>query len=126
MGGITVEVVLYGPLARYGGDPENAVFASRKIELPRNSRLRDVLRFVGLPSHERGVTFINGRLSAMPGLQPDVDRPLAEGDRIAFFHLKSMWPFQYRHGAVLDPALERAMDRPFHARADAPDSSQHR
>ena len=126
MGGISVEVLLYGPLARYGGDPENAVCASRKIELPGDSRLRDVLEVVGLPGEERGVTFINGHLSAMPGLQPDLDRPLAEGDRVAFFHLKSMWPFQYRHGAALDPALEQAMDRPFHARADAPDGSQHR
>jgi len=126
VGGITVEVLLYGPLARYGGDPENAVFDSRKIELPRVSCLRDVLEIVGLPGEERGVTFINGRLSAMPGLQPDLDRPLADGDRVAFFHLKSMWPFQYRHGAALDPALERAMDRPFHSRADAPDGSQHR
>jgi hypothetical protein len=125
VGGITVEVLLYGPLACYGADPANAVFDSRKIELPRDSRLRDVLELVGLPGKERGVTFINGRLSAMPGLQPDMDRPLADGDRVAFFHLRSMWPFQYRHGAALDPALERAVDRPFHARADAPDGSQH-
>jgi hypothetical protein len=123
--GISVEVLLYGPLARYGGDPENAVCASRKIELPRASRLRDVLEIVGLPSEERGVTFINGHLSAMPGLQPDLDRLLVEGDRIAFFHLKSMWPFQYRHGAALDPALQGAMDKPFHARANTPKDSQH-
>jgi len=123
--GISVEVLLYGPLARYGGDPENAVCASRKIELPRASRLRDVLEIVGLPSEERGVTFINGHLSAMPGLQPDLDRLLVEGDRIAFFHLKSMWPFQYRHGAALDPSLQGAMDKPFHARANTPKDSQH-
>jgi len=123
--GISVEVLLYGPLARYGGEPENAVCASRKIELPRGSRLRDVLKIVDLPSEERGVTFINGHLSAMPGLQPDLDRLLAEGDRIAFFHLKSMWPFQYRHGAALDPALQGATDRPFHARTDTPKDSQH-
>jgi len=126
MGGITVEVHLYGPLARYGGDPENAVFDSKKVELPSASRLRDALESVGLPGEERGVTFINGHLSAMPGLQPDLDRPLAEGDRIAFFHLKSMWPFQYRHGAALDPALQGVMERPFHARAGMPEGPQHR
>jgi len=113
---IAVEVLLYGPLARYGGDRNNALFDSRRIELPAGSRLRDLLDRLGLPGDERGVTFINGQLSAMPGLQPDVERALLDGDRVAFFHLKSMWPFQYRHGAVVHPTLERATDRPFHGR----------
>ncbi|MGC8878426.1 MAG: hypothetical protein ACP5R2_04320, partial [Anaerolineae bacterium] len=41
-------------------------------------------------------------------LQPDLDHPLRDGDRVAFFHLKSMWPAQYRHGAAMTPELTRA------------------
>jgi len=69
----------------------------------------DLLEHLGLPTEERGITFINGDLSAMPGLQPDLDRPLEDGDRVAFFHLKSMWPYQYRDGAALAPGLAQAM-----------------
>ena len=57
----------------------------------------------------------------MPGLQPDLEHPLDDGDRVAFFHLRSMWPFQYRHGAARIPELAQAMDeegRLFHQRTD--------
>jgi len=107
---IDVEVWLYGPLARYGGEAARKTFASLHLELPGDSRLRDLLARLALPTEERGITFINGKLSAMPGLQPDLDHLLGDGDRVAFFHLKSMWPFQYRHGAALAPGLAQAMD----------------
>ena len=61
-------------------------------------------------TEERGITFINGQLSAMPGLQPDLSHILNNGDRVALFDLKSMWPFQYRHGAMLTDEMTRAMD----------------
>ena len=47
----------------------------------------------------------------MPGIQPDLDNMLDEGDRIALFHLKSMWPFQYRDGASLGKELEEALKK---------------
>ena len=115
----TVEVWLYGPLARYGGDADGGSHAQLRLDLPRGSTLRDLLERLSLPTEERGITFVNGRLSAMPGLQPDLDHPLQEGDRVAFFHLKSMWPFQYRDGAALAPGLAQAMAQtgiPFHHR----------
>jgi len=121
MGTITVEVWLYGPLARYGGEAARKTFASLHLELPGDSRMRDLLAHLTLPTEERGITFINGKLSAMPGLQPDLDHLLGDGDRVAFFHLKSMWPFQYRHGAALAPGLAQAMDEEkelFHHRPD--------
>ena len=62
-----------------------------------------------MPTEERGITFINGKLSAMPGLQPDLDLPLIDGDRIAFFHLKSMWPFQYRHGVSMTDEMDHTI-----------------
>ena len=113
----SVEVWLYGPLARYGGEADRGSHAQLRLELPLGSTLRDLLERLGLPTEERGITFVNGRLSAMPGLQPDLDHPLEEGDRVAFFHLKSMWPFQYRDGAALAPGLAQAMAQtkiPFH------------
>ena len=94
---IAVDVWLYGPLARYGGDAAGKYHANLKVDLPPGSRIQDLLMKLALPTEERGITFINGNLSAMPGLQPDLDHGLEDGDRVAFFHLNSMWPFQYRH-----------------------------
>jgi len=45
----------------------------------------------------------------MPGLQPDLGHALRNGDRVALFHLKSMWPFQYRHGVAAIPEMSDAM-----------------
>jgi sulfur carrier protein ThiS len=91
-----IDVRLYGPLARYGGSDRN-IHAQVTVDLEEGYTMADLLRELDLPSEERGITFINGDLSAMPGLQPDLDHELEDGDRVALFHTKSMWPFQYRH-----------------------------
>jgi sulfur carrier protein ThiS len=106
---IIVDTWLYGELARFGGNPKERVFANRKVSLPAGSRLRDLLDALGMRTEERGITFINGQLSAMPGLQPDLDHPLQDGDRVAFFHLRSMWPFQYRHGVTMVQEMQKAI-----------------
>lgn len=106
---IRLDVWLYGPLARYGGSDDN-IFAQCDILLPQGSCVRDLLAYLEMPSEERGITFINGDLSSMPGLQPDLDHLLADEDRIAFFHLKSMWPFQYRHGVAMVPEMKESVD----------------
>ena len=111
MGKIIVDVWLYGPLARYGGNSKGISFANKKIELSDKSTLKDLLTHLKLPTKERGITFINNKLTAMPGIQPDLDNMLDEGDRIALFHLKSMWSFQYRDGASLGKELEEALKR---------------
>ncbi len=114
---ITVDVWLYGPLARYGGEAARPSHANLKLELPAGSLMRDLLQHLALPGEERGITFINGDLSAMPGVQPDLDQELRDGDRVALFHLRSMWPAQYRDGIALAPGLARAMaekETPFH------------
>lgn len=104
-----VDVWLYGPLARYGGS-DNNIFAQVEVALPEGSTLRDLLEQLQLPTEERGITFINGNLSAMPGLQPDLGHCLAEGDRVALFHLKSMWPFQYRHDVAAVPEFKASLE----------------
>jgi putative ubiquitin-RnfH superfamily antitoxin RatB of RatAB toxin-antitoxin module len=108
--GIVVDVWLYGTLSRYGDEAGQESFANLQIQLPEGSTVADLLACVGMRTEERGITFINGRLSAMPGLQPDLGHILRDGDRIGLFDLKSMWPFQYRHGAMITDEMARAMD----------------
>lgn len=107
---ITVELWLYGALAPYGGEAQQGSFANLRLQLPEQSTVSDLLAHLRLPTEERGITFINGQLSAMPGLQPDLGHLLADGDRVAFFDLRSMWPFQYRHGAMMIPEMSQALD----------------
>ena len=96
---ITIEVWLYGPLARYAGEQSQGSHAQLNLDLPANTTMRDLLEQLGLPPEERGITFINGKLAALPGLDADLDISLQDGDRIGISHNKSMWPFQYRFGA---------------------------
>jgi sulfur carrier protein ThiS len=110
MSGISVDIWIYGDLTRYRKKAGQGSFANSKIRLPEGSTMADLLARLGMHTEERGITFINGRLSAMPGLQPDLGHILRSGDRIAFFDLKSMWPFQYRHGAMLTEEMAEAMD----------------
>jgi len=105
---IHIEVWLYGPLARYGGSEDN-IFALQYLDLPEGATVQDLLTHLAMPTEERGITFINGSLSAMPGLQPDLKHCLEDGDRVAFFHPKSMWPFQYRHDVAMAPELKNSV-----------------
>ncbi len=109
MTSIEVDVWLYGALARYGGEADQGSFAHVQAGIPTGSTLADLLAHLGLPTAERGVTFISGQLSAMPGLQPDLQHVLQDGDRVGLFDLKSMWPFQYRHGASMTQEMAQAV-----------------
>ena len=111
MASIVVEVWLYGTLAHYGGDAAQGGFANLAVHMPEGSIVADLLAHLSLPSKERGITFINGRLSAMPGLQPDLAHPLRDGDRVGLFDPRSMWPFQYRHGAALTEEMAQALEQ---------------
>ena len=106
---IVLDVWLYGNLAQYGGQDKNGSFANPKVCLPEGSTISDLLEYLKMPTEERGITFINGDLSAMPNMQPDLDHVLHDNDRIAFFHLQSMWPFQYRHGIAMAKEMGEAM-----------------
>jgi sulfur carrier protein ThiS len=109
MNEIVVDTWLYGGLAQYGGSANQGSFANVQVRLPEQSTLNDLLATLKMPTEERGITFINGDLSAMPGMQPDLGHVLRDGDRVAFFHLKSMWPFQYRHGIAMIEEMSAAM-----------------
>ena len=108
---IVIDLWLYGPLSRYGGDADQGSHANLAIEFPDGATVKELLARLGLPPEEKGITFINRVLSDMPGLAADLERPLADGDRVAIFHTQSMWPFQYRHDAATSPELKQAMQR---------------
>ena len=109
MADITVNLYLYGELARYGDKAATYGFASLEVCLKEKSVIHDLLARLGIPTEKRGITFINAKLSAMPGLQPDLNYVLKNNDRVAFFDLKSMWPFQYRHGAMMINEMAQAL-----------------
>jgi len=106
---ITLDVWLYGALARYGGEAAQSSFAHLDMRLPAGSTMADLLARLSMPSEARGITFISGNLSAMPGLQPDLSHVLQDGDRVGIFDPKSMWPFQYRHGAAMVDEMRTAL-----------------
>ena len=108
MGQIIIDLFLYGALARYVKS-EIPGCANLEYTLPENSTIQDLLNEVKIPTQERGITFINGNLSALPGIQHDLKHVLKDKDRVAFFDLKSMWPFQYRQGAQMTEELSQKL-----------------
>jgi sulfur carrier protein ThiS len=96
-----IDTWLYGELAHYGGQADQGSFANLQVALPEGSTVKDLLAALKMQTEERGLTFINGNLAALPGVQPDLDHLLMNDDRVAFFHLRSMWPYQYRQGAAM-------------------------
>jgi sulfur carrier protein ThiS len=103
---IVVEVWLYGPIAQYAGERSQGSYAQLMEELPSGSTLRDLLERLEIPREEKGITFVNGQLAAMPGLDTGDKTVLQDGDRVGISHRKSMWPFQYRFGANLTEELQ--------------------
>ena len=119
---INIDVWLYGELAHFGGEANQGSFANLHLSLPITSTMSDLLAEIQMPTEARGITFINGELSAMPGLQPDLGHALQDGDRVAFFDQRSMWPFQYRTGVAMISEMSEAMhaspDKGLHQRYD--------
>ena len=109
-----IDTWLYGELACYGGEADQASFANIRVTLAEGSTVRDLLAKLTMPTEKRGITFINGNLSALPGIQPDLDHILHDSDRVAFFHLRSMWPYQYRQGVAMIGELATAMESSAH------------
>jgi hypothetical protein len=103
---VRVEVWLYGPIARYAGEHSRGSYAQLLLDLPLGSTVHDLVTLLGLPDEEKGITFINGSLAALPGLDTDREVVLQDGDRVGISHRKAMWPFQYRYGASLTQDLK--------------------
>ncbi len=101
-----IEVWLYGPIARYAGEASQGSYAHSEIEMPEGSTVGDLISQLKIPGEERGITFVNGNLAALPGLDADLGVVLHDGDRVGISHRKSAWPMQYRFGAQVTPELE--------------------
>ncbi len=108
---ITIDTWLYGELASYAGEDAQPGFARCQIELPGGATMQHLLDKLDIPTKARGITFINGNLSAMPGKQPDLGQVLQDGDRVAFFHLRAMWPYQYRQGVAIMDELDDEIEQ---------------
>ncbi len=104
-----IDVWLYGELRHYAKGENQIGFARVAPEVPESFRMRDLLDMLEMPSQARGITFVNGNLSALPGFQPDLEHVFVDGDRVALFDLLSMWPFQYRNGAAMTEAMRQAV-----------------
>ncbi|PKO04791.1 MAG: hypothetical protein CVU41_15370 [Chloroflexi bacterium HGW-Chloroflexi-3] len=104
-----IDVWLYGVLSMYASEKAEKGFASVQLELSEGTKVGELLKTLNMPTEERGITFINGKLSALPGLQPDLNQELKDEDRISFFDHRSMWPFQYRHGAAMASGLNQIL-----------------
>lgn len=103
---IHVEVWLYGPIACYAGEASQGSYAQLDLEMPEESTMGDLVRQLGIPAEERGITFVNGNLAALPGLEADLDLVLHDGDRVGISHRKSVWPMQYRLGTQMTLQLQ--------------------
>ena len=105
-----IEVWLYGELSQFAEGKAKKGFASLSLEVREGTTIEGLLQALEMPTEKRGITFVNGNLSALPDLQPDLDQVLLDGDRISFFDLRSMWPFQYRHGAAMSEGLKGILE----------------
>ncbi|MEE8389368.1 MAG: MoaD/ThiS family protein [Anaerolineae bacterium] len=121
----TIKVWLYGSIARYAGEASQGSYAHLDVEMTAGSTVGDLIRQLEIPPDERGITFVNGNLAALPGLEADLDLVLHDGDRVGISHRKSMWPMQYRFGAQLTPELQETFrqreDRGVHHAYTEPD-----
>lgn len=104
-----LDIWLYGELRKYAKNGNQIGFAQVEIETQEGFRMRDLLAMLEMPSEARGITFVSGDLSALPGFQPDLEHVFKDGDRVAMFDLRSMWPFQYRNGAAMTEAMQKAV-----------------
>lgn len=88
---ITINVRLYGELSCYGKVVhKSGKYSIVDVNLSAGSTLQNLMEYLLMCTNERGFTFINEKMSAMPNRQPDLDYVLQEGDRILFFPLKML------------------------------------
>lgn len=99
---LTVDVALYGSIAKYDGGRH---ISRRDIEMEPGSTLGDLYHLLGIPAEERGYVFLSSVLADAPGLSASVDEPLHDGDHVGIFSTTHMWPYQYRDGIPMTDSL---------------------
>jgi len=106
---IIVHVRLYGDLSCYGNSNRHTSnFASITVQLPLGSTLKNLMDSLLVCTQERGFTFINEKMSAMPNIQPDLDYQLQNSDQILFYPLK-MFPTGLQFDMKMTDKMARAI-----------------
>jgi len=103
---ITIDVAIYGPLARAVGGKH---IATKEIALSAGATLGHLREQLGIKEEDTGYIFINSILCDVPGLTASRNLPLTDGDHIGFFSKVHMWPYQYRDGARMTQELKDAL-----------------
>lgn len=64
---------------------------------------------LGIKEEERGYIFINAVLHEVPGLTTGKGWTMQDGDHVGIFSHDYLWPYQYRDGVRMSPALQEAL-----------------
>ncbi|MBS1249303.1 MAG: hypothetical protein MAG431_00879 [Chloroflexi bacterium] len=99
---ITVEVALYGTLARIQG---GKYVAQTNVQVTNDATIKDLYEDLDISPQDRGYLFINAVLCDVPGLNAAIKEKLHDGDHIGIFSNGYMWPYQYRDGAQMSESL---------------------
>jgi hypothetical protein len=104
---LTVDVRLYGELSCYAkSNHHTGNYSNINARLPLGSTLKDLMDDLLMCTSERGFTFINEKMSAMPNAQSDLDYRLQDGDRVIFFPFKTA-PNQLHFDMKLTDRMKR-------------------
>ena len=99
---MSIDVALYGHIAKYGGGTH---VAQLKVEVQPEACVGDLLNKLGVAADEKGYIFINAVLADMPGLDAARLEELHDGDHVGIFSSLHMWPYQYRDGFPMTDRL---------------------
>jgi hypothetical protein len=105
---ITINVSLYGSLARFGGGRYVAQF---DIELEDGAGKAELVRQLGIPEDERGYLFINAMLCEVPGISTGANELLKDGDHVGIFSVDRLYPYQYRDGLPMSEGLRKTLQK---------------
>jgi molybdopterin converting factor small subunit len=105
-GEINVDVALYGPIAHAAGGHH---VAQRGLHMESEATMGDLTSRLGLDRSEIGYIFVNAVLCDVPGMSVSEDLQLEDGDHVGIFSRVHMWPYQYRDGIRMSPALREAL-----------------
>jgi molybdopterin converting factor small subunit len=105
---ISVNVSLYGSLARFGGGHH---VAQVNVELESGAGKTELLDHLEIPENERGYLFINAVLCEVPGISTGANELLKDGDHIGIFSIDRLYPYQYRDGLPISDGLRETLKK---------------
>jgi molybdopterin converting factor small subunit len=106
MKNITVDVALYGSVARCVGKKH---LAQMTVQLKEGTTLGELVERWGIEKDETGYIFVNAVLCDVQGMNASHDLLLQDGDHVGIFSRVHMWPYQYRDGARMTESLRQAL-----------------